>query len=67
MGKEWRSLVEGDDTLVSVKFGECPSSTVSILLQFYKHNSLPLGPIQAFGYLSLSTKELLTLPMLNLW
>ena len=33
---------------LSNKFGYCPWCTVSIVLYFHKHNSLPLGQIQAF-------------------
>ena len=48
----WNSLVEGLWRLISAQlsnvFGNCPSWTVSNILQFYKHNRLSLGPIWAF-------------------
>ena len=40
----WR-LVSGQ---LSNKFVYCPSWTISTVLAFHKHNSLPLGHIQAF-------------------
>ena len=33
---------------LSNKVGHCPSRIVSIILQFHKRNSLPLGPLRDF-------------------
>ena len=51
-GRLWSSLVEGDEWLLQpncqTNFIYCPSLSVSIILAFHKHNSLPLGPLWAF-------------------